>query len=282
MATGTDTGYANAWLSPAGAQGENPTNMGSNQYASYPNINPTQGPSSGSLFGGGSTTNPLTGPGQMTNTPGGIYQFNKGQTVTNPTYDPGFTTQFFNFLSGQGGSAASGILQQLTQFLNGQGTSTPGGNQLQQMAQTGDPVNQTPAWQAMIQSENQNTQQNMADVQEQFAGQGSLGGSEYGTALANLMAQINASQNAQLTAATTAEGDQAANRQLSAGQGIQSESTSMDQFLTSLLSSGATAAPGTSTTAHSSVLGGIGSLLGAAAGAIPGLGELPGIGNLIS
>jgi len=219
-----------------------PGNLGSNQYMSYPNV-PGTVPTQGSLPG---TANPYS-----SNT-GAYYATGGDSPGTNsvhltPTMDPTLTQQYYNMLSSQigqglptfdlstllpssGQATTPGALnaplnstdQALQAFLAGGSSSIPGANQLTQMAQTGDPVNQTPAWQAMIASEQQNTAQNANNLREQFASGGDLNSSPFGTAMQQFYNQNTLNQNAQLTGAVTAEGDAAANRQLSAGQGIES------------------------------------------------------------
>jgi hypothetical protein len=176
-----------------------------------------------------------------------------------PTEDPTLTQQFDNMLSGQvgqglpafdlstllpssGQATAAGTLnaplnstdQAIQAFLAGGSTSTPGANQLTQMAQTGDPVNQTPAWQAMIASQQQNTAVGANNLREQFAGTGSLSSSPFATSMQQYYNQNTENQNAQLTAATTAEGDAAASRALTAQQGIQSEAGTFGQQMQTL------------------------------------------------
>lgn len=226
---------------------------GSNQYTSYPAM-----PSPSSTPGIVPTAAPLPGsapPSTLpTGTPSGAFYSSGGSAPgTNsvhldPTMDPTLTQQYYNMLSGQVGQGLPGFNQStqlvssgqatapgsvnaplnttdqaLQQFLAGGQTNTPGANQLTQMAQTGDPINQTPAWQAMVASEQQNTDQNANNLREQFASAGDLNSSPFGTAMQQFYNQNTLNQNAQLTAATTAEGDAAAGRQLTAGQGIQAE-----------------------------------------------------------
>lgn len=229
---------------------------GSNQYMSY-----APGPTmagSNNTPGIVPTAVPLPGSAPPSSlpkgTPSGAFYSSGGDVPgTNsvhldPTMDPTLTQQYYNMLSGQVGQGLPGYNQStqlvssgqatapgsvnaplnttdqaLQAFLAGGQTNTPGANQLTQMAQTGDPVNQTPAWQAMVASEAQNTAQNANNLREQFASGGALNSSPFGNAMQQFYNQNTLNQNAQLTAATTAEGDAAAGRQLTAGQGIQSE-----------------------------------------------------------
>jgi hypothetical protein len=264
--------------------------MGSNQFMSYPGT-PSASPQSGT----GNITGPVTLPGGSPAGSGGVGtpgtvptpgQLPGSSPITNPvmnngsplnyivgapgsanevpntntyhmvpTYDPGYTQQFYNTMqqllgtgmpgfnlqtalpgggttgAGQLNAPLNSTLQDIQGFLSGQNTSVPGANSLNQMATTGDPVDQTAAWQAMIGSEQQNIQQNQADLKEQFAFGGALGGSEFGNAMQNYEQGVTATQNAQLTQATATAQENAMNRMLSAGQGIQSEA---NQFGTGL------------------------------------------------
>jgi hypothetical protein len=85
------------------------------------------------------------------------------------------------------------------------------------LAATGDPIDQTPAWQAMVQSEAQNTALNQANLKEQFASMGDLSSSNAADAMSQYMQQVNLGQNAQLTQAQTQAQQQAVQNMLSAG-----------------------------------------------------------------
>jgi hypothetical protein len=232
-----------------------------------------------------------------------------------PTYDPAYTGQYYNTIqqmlgtglpgfnlqtalpsggttgAGQLNAPLNSTLQGIQNFLGGYQSNVPGSNALNQMANTGNPVDQTAAWQAMLGSEQQNIQQNQADIKEQFAFGGALGGSEFGNAMQNYMSQVTADQNAQLTQATATAQENAMNRQLSAQQGIQGEANqfgsgvqNLDQSaiqnmlnefnytlpqnnpLWQLMGQSASASPGLAQTASASqtfsnIAGGIGSLL---------------------
>lgn len=276
--TGSTTGPSSTLMPAAAtvptAQPATPTGSGSNQYATFPNANPTQNPNMNPSSTSGTTAGG-TGSGASASFPGvPSTSLNIGGTgnlggglVTPGTLDPSFTGQFYSWLQQQVGPGAASQLGSLLGFLDGSSSSTPGANSLATMANTGDPVNQTPAWQAMVASENQNTQQNEANLKEQFAASGGLASTPYATAMANYLEQTNLDQNAQLTSAVTTEGDQAASRELTAGQGIQSEQSGLIQSLMSLLQSGAltqknTATKETGAQAATSLLSGIGSIIG--------------------
>lgn len=241
----------------------NPT--GSNQYAMYSNIPGTALPSSGSTTGLPTTSGQTAATSAYgTGNTGAEYAYGGDVPDTNsqhlvPTNDPSYTQQFYNMLAGQVGQGVSpfdlsavlpssgqttapgtltaplnSTLQQLQAFLSGQSSSTPGANQLQQLAATGDPINQTPAWQAMVASEQQNTAQGANNLREQFAGLGALDSSSMGTAMQQYYNQATESQNAQLTSASTAAQQQAVQNMLTAGQGIQGEAQQFGSGLQSL------------------------------------------------
>lgn len=237
-------------------------------------VNPTAGTSASptATNTGGFTVNPLPSPGsstgqgttgENTSTPtvgslGGLINQNGIGTTVSTLY-PGLTQTFFNMLEGQigqgvqpfNGSATlpssgqqtapgtlsaplNSLLQQLQQFYT-TGTGGPtGSGTLQQLSQTGDPVDQTPAWQAMIAAENQNTQNNAADLREQFAVGGNLDSSPFGSAMQQFYNQNTLNQNAQLTSATEQAQTQAVQNQLTASQDLTSGSNSLSQYLQGL------------------------------------------------
>lgn len=99
--------------------------------------------------------------------------------------------------AGQLSAGMNPLLAQLSQFFQtGQGGGMPGMSNLADIANNG--VSALPQWQAMIAAMGQNTAQNQANLQEQFAGMGSLAGSPFGTAMSNYMQQTNLDQNALL------------------------------------------------------------------------------------
>lgn len=176
-----------------------------------------------------------------------------------PTLDAGLTNDFFNFLQGQVGKGATPfnlsatlpstglqtnpgqltpgltpIMQQLEDFYSGKASNIPGSGNFASLAKTGNPVDQTPAWQAMLAAQNKNTQNNAANLREQFAFAGSLKGTPFADAITNFYNQNTLNQNAQLTAATTAEGDAAAQRSLQASSALTSGSAQLGQVLQGL------------------------------------------------
>ena len=68
----------------------------------------------------------------------------------------------------------------------------PGMSNLLNIANNG--VSALPEWQSMVAAMGQNTAQNQANLQEQFAGMGDLAGSPFGTAMSNYMQQTNLDQ----------------------------------------------------------------------------------------
>lgn len=88
------------------------------------------------------------------------------------------------------------LMQQLQSFYMGQSTGLPGGNTMQDIANNG--ISALPEWQAMVNAQQQNIQQNQANLKEQFGAMGDLAGSPFGTAMSNYMQQTTADQNALL------------------------------------------------------------------------------------
>jgi hypothetical protein len=176
---------------------------------------------------------------------------------------------------------------------------------MQNLATTGDPISQMPAWQAMIGSEQQNIQQNAAQLKEQFGSMGALSSSNAADAMSQFFQQTALGQNAQLTQATATAQENAANRMLQTGEfGIGTESgvgqlaqqldtqaisTLMQQYemnlpqfnpMLNLESSFATTYPGVYTKqggVGSALLGSAGSLMSGASELIPALAGLFGL-----
>lgn len=197
-------------------------------------------------------------PNNPTGNVGGVLNAGtQDQTVT--TLYPGFTNQFYNWLQSQMGQGAAPfnlsaimpstgqptapgtltapenpILQALQQFYQ-TGTGGPtGSSTLASMAQTGNPTDVGPAWQAMNAAENQNTQNNAADLREQFAFGGDLASSPFANAMTQFYNQNTLNQNAQLTQAEQAAQESAAGRQLSAATGLQTGAGDLATGLQSL------------------------------------------------
>jgi hypothetical protein len=208
--------------SPIGLLSQSGANAGTN----IPGIVPSQ-----------SSPLPATGgnPGGQPNTPYAPAA-NNGYYVGNPQ-DPGLTYSLFNWLQSQvgkgvtpfnlssllpsGGTTApgqltapnNGLIQQLMSGFMGNGPDSSLGS----MVRTGNPIDQTQAWQAMVDSMSQNTARNQANLKEQFNVGGGLVGSPYGDAMQNYMAQTSKDQNAMLLSAQTQSMENAQNRELQAG-----------------------------------------------------------------
>jgi hypothetical protein len=255
------------WGSGSGA-----TTGGSNQYMSYPalpNFNTpvsTSGSGPTQQLGSGSQQYPWQtwqNESGFNNTPGGSNKFGGYQTA--PTMDPAFTNQFYSMLSQLMGQS-SGVQGNLLSFLQGGPSSTPGASNLSSLASTGNPISAMPEWQQMIQAQQQNIQQNQANLKEQFAFSGDLQSSPFGTAMSNYSQQTTADQNSLLGQLQTSALENAQNRGLQASMGVQSLGANESQFLNQLFASSALTSPQVLGQQHSSMLGGIGSLLGAGAG----------------
>jgi len=116
--------------------------------------------------------------------------------------------------TGQGGGAGTGTLEQLSQ--------------------TGLPIDQTPAWQAMIASEQRNIGEGANQLREQFAGMGDLASSPFGTAISDYYTQTALGENAQLTAATTAAQEAARGRQVGASEFLTGTGANLGEMLQGL------------------------------------------------
>ena len=226
---------------------------GSNGVQSTPGVVPQQSSSDYSYASGtGVDPNLISG-----NTP---ITFNRGNTSITSTQDPALTSALGNYLQSQVGQGvapfdlsallpSSGqattpgtltapedqMLQQLQQaYQTGNFSSIPGMNTLSQISQTGDPIDQTPAWQAMVNSMQNNIQQNQAQLKEQMNVGGNLVGSPYGTAMSNYQAQTASTENAQLVSAQTSAMQQAVQNQLTAGTTMEQVGNQLSTYLQSL------------------------------------------------
>jgi len=250
---------------------------GQNQWMSgLPTMGPSGGPMSTGGGGWGAPTGGMPNFGSPnpypvasipalsgTSTPGGG-EYIGHQTYENPTYNPNFTGQYYSMLNSlMGGSG--GLQGNLLNFLMGGGSNMPGASSLANIANTGAPINQTPAWQQMVQAMGQNTAQQEAGLMQQFGAAGMGNSTAAGTAEANYAEQTTKDQNALLGALQTQALQQAVQNQLQAGTTIFGGAANENQWLQQLLSQGALAQPGLNTTTKGSVLGGVGSILGGAA-----------------
>lgn len=238
---------------------------GSNQHMSYPAL-PNFGASTAAGASGAKGEGTFSGwgnkPGQyFTTSPGGIHDLG-GSQFTAPTMDPAFTNQFYSMLSQLMGGQGAGLQGNFLNFLTGQPSSTPGSSQLGHMAETGNPISALPEWQSMLEAQQRNIGENQANLKEQFAFAGDLQSSPFGNAMTDFMSQTTKDQNALLGQLQTSALENAQNRELSAGMGIQSLAGNESQFLNQLFASSALTSPQIFQKQHSSILGGLGSMLG--------------------
>jgi osmotically-inducible protein OsmY len=192
--------------------------------------------------------NPLGGNGGLQKQKAGYY--------SQQTMFPNLTADMFQFLQnnvGQGatpfnlsailpssgqasapGSLTAGpnpILQGLMDYYSGgKPSASPGAAGLDSMSKTGNPIDQMPAWNAMIQAQQRNTDQNAAALREQYAFAGTLKGSPFAQGIQDFYNQNTLNQNAMLTQATAQAGENAANRQLSASSTIQQNAQQLGQL----------------------------------------------------
>lgn len=88
---------------------------------------------------------------------------------------------------------------------------------LRNIAQSGLPVNATPAWQAMIDAQSRQNQENAANLSAQFDVSGNRFGTAFGTSMTDFWNQVGLNQNALLGQMTMQSQSDAANRMLAAG-----------------------------------------------------------------
>jgi hypothetical protein len=146
------------------------------------------------------------------------------------------------FLPSTGGMSDKGnltaplnpTLQSLIDFFSGKGSSIPGSDTLKQLADTGMPVDQTPAWQAMIDSMQRNIGQNQANLKEQFNFAGGLAGSPFAQAMTDFQSQTAKDENAQLLQAQAQALEAARGRQMGASEFITSGAGNLGQMLQGL------------------------------------------------
>lgn len=286
-----------------GGAGMNVMPGGQNQYMSYPglpNFNATGPVARGPVPGGGSSGGGTSGglpPGTQFGTPtqmGGNPNFpglqfqnywgtgypegsttpypvgntlNLGGSVyTAPTMSPTYTGEYYNLLQQLMSPTAGGaVTGDFLSFLTGGQSSTPGATQLAQMATTGNPFNVSPEWQSMVAQQQQNIQQNQANLKEQFGAAGELQSSPFGTAMSNYEQQTTLDQNALLAQLQQQSYQQAQQNQLQAGGMITGLAGNEQQYLNSLFSQGALTSPNLYNPIKGSLIGGIGSLIGAGA-----------------
>ena len=233
---------------------------GSNQWMSYPAL-PNFNPST-SFSGSYTLADPLVG---------GKHKLGGGMT-TEPTMDPTFTNNFYGMLQ-QLMSGGSDLQNQLLSFLGGGKSNIPGADTLTSMAQTGNPISALPEWQKMIEAQQRGIGENAANLKEQFAFMGDLASSPMATGMSDFYAQTTKDQNALLGQLDTQAMEAAMQRELAASQDITGMAGAESQFLNQLFQGAALASPNIyGGQKGSSILDGIGSLLGAgASGAGAGL-----------
>jgi hypothetical protein len=306
-------------------------NTSENQYGSgYPTI-PFSNNMMPSMSGApGSVPMPSGGPYANTNptaqnTPSslapGLNWTLAGNQLEVPTTDPALTSDLMGWLQTQvgtgltpyglsaslptGGATAPGQVaspldpatKQLMDFFTSGQSTNPNLQSLGQLAQTGDPIDQLPAWQAMVAAAQHQIDEGGANVREQFSFTGNLPGSSGATALSDYYENANLGLTSQLINAQTQAQQQAVQNRLAASQVLQSgeqslgsslygydqnainalmqeyfQTTPQENPLNSELFSGATTFPPTygktsSPGIFGSIIGAAGSILGGAAGA---------------
>ena len=197
-------------------------------------------------------------PSNPTGPLGGVLNAGSGNATVQTLY-PGFTNQFYNWLQSQMGQGATpfnlsavlpssgqattpgsltapltDINQMLEQFYK-TGTGGPAGTgTMQSMAQTGNPTDVGPAWQAMIDAQQRNIAQQGANLREQFAFGGDLKSSPFGQAATDFYSQTAKDQNAMLAQMQQQASEAAAGRKLTAGEDLLTGGTGFGGMLQGL------------------------------------------------
>ncbi len=231
-AGGGGGGASNQWFPALPGLPQNnlpPVNQPANQPASQPGMVPAAGPGTFNQGAGGVL-------------PTGLRDLGRGFSQIPQTF-PAFAGDFMNWLRttigqgatpfnlqaqlpsggatdpGQVSAPLNPIAQQIMQFLQGGGGGgQPGLDTMQQLSETGLPISQLPAWQAMIAAQERNIGQREAGLREQFAFTGNLAGSPFGTAMTDFQSQTALDQNALLAMMETGALESAAGRQAGASQ----------------------------------------------------------------
>ncbi len=238
-ATGPGSSAGTGWtptnfvMNPDGSFGQapaqQPQNTGVGQLLTHPSqVTSVTDLIHNPLAGGGSaTTQPLNSNvpayNPVTTQPGGGApqgQAPGGQPTVagNPFANLGNPIQTTIQTPGQAdatpGQAASGFPSAPDQAL---AANAPNIGYLQNIAaNAGNPINQTPAWQAMVAAQQRQIQEGQANLDAQFDMSGGRFSTAYGTAAADYQNQAIANQNSLLAQMTAQAQENAANRNLSA------------------------------------------------------------------
>ena len=147
----------------------------------------------------------------------------------NASRDP-LLNALYNFYStGQGDTPAAKTIMQLIQ--NPKATIP---DIINQMAESGLPVDRTQAWQAMIAAQQRNIDRTAADLRGQFAFSGNLAGTPFANAMVDFYSQAAKDQNATLASWQANALEAARGRQMNAGELILNASERGQDRLTSL------------------------------------------------
>ena len=224
-------------------RGNNPSNPG---FGIVPPINPVP------LF---------SSSGQPGSATSNQYQWGNyigGGARTVPTISPGLTQSTLSYLLGQlgqgvtpfnlstllpsGGQTQPGqltaplndVMSMLQSFYTTGTGGPPGSSSLESLATTGDPINVTPEWQAMVASMKDPIQQQLANLREQFAFGGGLNSSSFGNAASNYLSQTALNQQALLGQLSTQAQQQAVQNKLAASTALNQGETAFGTGLQGL------------------------------------------------
>lgn len=142
-----------------------------------------------------------------------------------------YLQQILSELSGKGGGKYTPGFDDLLSVMKGGG---PGGDILGEMARTGMPTDQGPAWEAMMAANQRNIQRGAADIKEQMNFAGNLVGTPFGNTIGDYYNQATKDENALLAQMTTQAQESARGRQMSAADALQGRSADIGSQLASM------------------------------------------------
>ena len=260
IGTGNQPFYGNYFMPQSNVYSGQQSPFGSsNMAAQTPAQTQTQSQTPGLLTPGTATGNapatPTGGPYKLPSM-GTSFQVGSANTGVSPL-DTSLSNQFLSWLQQQtgkgatpyggsvplptGGTTTPGTLtaplnpleQQLQQYFMTGKSNIPGSDTMTKMAQTGMPIDQTAAWNAMVQSMQQQIENNAALLREQYnvGGMNPATGSAGSLGMANYYEQTSKDLNAQLLQAQTTALENAAGRQQASSQFLQSAAQSLGNVL---------------------------------------------------
>lgn len=132
---------------------------------------------------------------------------------------------------GQVASPLDPVTQQLMDFFTNGSSSNPALQSLQSLATTGNPIDQTPAWQAMVNASQNQIDEGGANVREQLAFTGNLPGSAGAKGISDYYSNANLGLTSQLVSAQTQALQQAQQNKLGAAGLLENSEQSLGNTL---------------------------------------------------